>query len=184
VDGKKDGGWIRKSPFPEPLLGYLIKSFGSPRTLCFLTTQTLFSLQYKTARSSELRSILAKARARIEQSNFDNGSSGGGGGGDGGRPNSSSSYGNGRNEVYSVPQKAGKSSESSSRNSSTPTNNQRSNERMNKSRYDEDSEPEEEPDISFGLTDESDTDSSDDNSNNKGTLGKMLKKKRGEILRK
>lgn len=51
---------------------------------------------------------------------------------------------------------------------------------MPKSRYDDDSD--DTPVISFGLTDESDDDS--DAGNNKGTLGKMLKKKRGEILRK
>jgi hypothetical protein len=104
----------------------------------------------------------------VEQSNFDRDEA------PPERNHSSSSFGSGKNsDIYSVPHKPGGSSVSPS----TPT---RINDpRRNKSRYDDDSD--EAPDFSFGLTDESDTDS-DDKQDNKGTLGKMLKKKRGEIL--
>ncbi|XP_021962658.1 epidermal growth factor receptor kinase substrate 8-like protein 1 isoform X2 [Folsomia candida] len=140
-------------------------------------TISRISTGFKTTRSSELRAILAKARAKVELGSFDV------------KTTSPSPE-----PVYTPPNKYGsRNGSSSNSNPTSPTpkpmgmmnnNNNKSpaSKFKPKSRYDDDSD--DAPVINFGLSDESDDESDDGRTNDKGTLGNMLKKRRGEILRK
>ena len=139
-----------------------------------------FTLQYKTTRSSELRAILAKARAKVEATD------------DGDADNSKASRKIKSQDSFNEGNHNGSTSsyDPSPRSSESPDSTTKMNTKMNagkarpalprvtssynnnkkQSAYD--------PDYS---DDESDSDKSVDG---RSTLGRMLRKKRGEILNK
>ncbi|ODN06606.1 Epidermal growth factor receptor kinase substrate 8-like protein 2 [Orchesella cincta] len=128
---------------------------------------------YKTARSSELRAILAKARAKAEQPNGSFASTSMGA--------SNSDHGVSRS-ASDASSKSPSPEKSSSKTVKVPVlkTTFKEENKNRKSRYDEDSED----DIvtrHFNFSDDGDDDSDEDDAN-KGTLGRMLKQKRREML--
>lgn len=137
-------------------------------------------LKFKTARTSELRAILARARAKAEQPNGASSSS-----------SPSPSLGGGYEERSSSRSESEASSKSPSPTksplggkSSGPKTTFQDTKRNYRSNYDDDSEDEDIVEKHFDFSNHiADDDSDDSDDTNKGTLGRMLKQKQREMLR-